>query len=532
MNCEELQGSLPAFSTDDERVSRAWKLALEDLLYNVCLFQDGLLKEKKPVMLAGSGYDTPWTRDASINTWNGAGLLLPEVAKNTLLSVLVEEEPAQSGASREGNDTAGKSGVTGAGEAAAVQSGATGAGEAAAVQSGVTGAGEAAAEQSGASGEGETAAPAAPCGAGRRGRVRVGGQYWDAVIWVTGAWNYWLYTGDESWYDLMRECAVNSLAYFEGTEWDEEMGLFRGPACYGDGIAAYPDRYVTGESGILAFPRYFPEKCADKGVGIPMFTLSTNCLYAEAYRLACRLTGDMAYQKKSESLKARINEVFWNEKKGLYDYAVDRWGREDRQEALGQSFAILFGVADEKKRESILKNIEISPNGITCLYPTYERYLPYGIGRHSGTVWPFAQAFFADAAAGTSPERFAFEFEALTRNALRSGQFAEIYHPETGEPYGGFQEAGGPIQDCWDSVSHQTWSATGYLRMVLLDLAGLHFEEGGIRVRPVKVPQVNTLTLTGLKYRGAVIDLEITPSGWTKSAWIPADAEGRVTVRL
>ena len=464
MNCEELQGSLPAFSTDDERVSRAWKLALEDLLYNVCLFQDGLLKEKKPVMLAGSGYDTPWTRDASINTWNGAGLLLPEVAKNTLLSVLVEEEPAQSGASG--------------------------------------------------------------------GRVRVGGQYWDAVIWLTGAWNYWLYTGDESWYDLMRECAVNSLAYFEGTEWDEEMGLFRGPACYGDGIAAYPDRYVTGESGILAFPRYFPEKCADKGVGIPMFTLSTNCLYAEAYRLACRLTGDMAYQKKSESLKARINEVFWNEKKGLYDYAVDRWGREDRQEALGQSFAILFGVADEKKRESILKNIEISPNGITCLYPTYERYLPYGIGRHSGTVWPFAQAFFADAAAGTSPERFAFEFEALTRNALRSGQFAEIYHPETGEPYGGFQEAGGPIQDCWDSVSHQTWSATGYLRMVLLDLAGLHFEEGGVRVCPVKVPQVNTLTLTGLKYRGAVIDLEITPSGWTKSAWIPADAVGRVTVRL
>ena len=489
-DCKELLRNLPSLSSDNDDVDRAWRLALDDLMSNICLYQEGLLKEKAPVMLAGSGYDTPWTRDASINTWNAGGLLVPEVARNTLLSVLVEED-------------------------AAVQDGASGAGSAE--------------EGPADSAEAENSAS---CGTGHGGRIRVGGQYWDAIIWVIGAWNYWLYTGEKGWYDLMRECAVNSLAYFEETEWDDRMGLFRGPACYGDGIAAYPDRYVTGESGILAFPRYFPEKCAGKGVGIPLFTLSTNCLYAEAYRLACRLTGDASYQKKSDSLKARINEVFWNEKKGLYDYAVDRWGREDRQEALGQSFAILFGIADERKRESILKNIEISPNGITCLYPTYERYLPYGIGRHSGTVWPFAQAFFADAAAGTSPERFAFELRALTRNALRSGQFAEIYHPETGEPYGGFQEAGGPIQDCWASVSRQTWSATGYLRMVLLDLAGLRFEPGGIRIRPVKVLELNCLTLTGLKYRGAVIDLEITPSGWAKSAWIPADAKGRVTVKL
>ena len=442
----------PDFCTDNPEVNQAWQLALEDLLSNVCMFRDGILKKKEPVMLAGSGYDTPWTRDASINTWNGAGLLLPDVAKNTLLSVLTEED----------------------------------------------------------------------------GVLRIGGQYWDAIIWTIGAWYFWLYSGDSEWYGLMKRCTLNSLAFFEATEWDEKMGLFRGPACYGDGIAAYPDRYVTGESGILSFPRYFPDKCVKKGGGIPIFTLSTNCLYAESYRLAYRMTQDETFLKKHRQLCARIDEVFWNSSSGTYDYAVDEWGRENRQEALGISFAVLFGIADKEKKESILKNCTITPNGMPCLYPCYNRYLPYGIGRHCGTVWPFAQAFFADAAAETQPGRFAFELEMLTRNALRSGQFAEIYHPETGNPYGGVQEGGGPVSDNWNSVKHQTWSATGYLRMILFDLAGMKFEENGICIRPVKVPFVNRLRIDGIRYRNTVINLDIRPEGWGKSFWIPAESDGMI----
>ena len=103
----------------------------------------------------------------------------------------------------------------------------------------------------------------------------------------------------------------------------------------------------------------------------------------------------------------------------MYDYAIDPWGREDRQEALGNSFAILFNIANEKQKEKILENTIRSKNGITCLYPCYERYIPYGIGRHSGTVWPFAQAFFAEAAAANfRPDIFAFELGALTKSNI------------------------------------------------------------------------------------------------------------------
>jgi hypothetical protein len=33
-----------------------------------------------------------WTRDAAINVWSGAGLLYPDVARNTLLATLEQGE--------------------------------------------------------------------------------------------------------------------------------------------------------------------------------------------------------------------------------------------------------------------------------------------------------------------------------------------------------------------------------------------------------------------------------------------------------
>lgn len=40
-----------------------------------------------PFLRAGGGYPEPWTRDASLNAWLAASLLLPDVARSTLLAV-------------------------------------------------------------------------------------------------------------------------------------------------------------------------------------------------------------------------------------------------------------------------------------------------------------------------------------------------------------------------------------------------------------------------------------------------------------
>ena len=95
------------------------------------------------MILAGLDYDTPWTRDAAINVWNGAGLLLPDVARATLLSVLERA--------------------------------------------------------------GET--------------VRIGGQYWDAIIWTIGAWHHYLYTGDRELLDrYQRWRSLDSLMVAMATD--------------------------------------------------------------------------------------------------------------------------------------------------------------------------------------------------------------------------------------------------------------------------------------------------------------------------
>ena len=426
---------IPAFTCSDPQISQAWRLAADDLQSNIHSFCDGLLTGERPVIIAGNGYDTPWTRDTAINVWNGAGLLMPEVSKNTLLSVLMRDPDS--------------------------------------------------------------------------GCIRVGGQYWDAIIWAIGAWTYYLYTGDREFLDFSAPVIFNTLAYFENTEWDPARGLFRGPACYGDGVAAYPDRYFTYGSGILSFAEYAKDRCVPQGVGIPMFALSTNCLYYAAYRIAERLSGDPRYAQKADALKSSINQAFWDESRGTYNYLVDPWGGCSSQESMGLSFAILFGVADERMAASIVKHAVITPNGIPCVYPSFERYLPYGLGRHSGTVWPHIQAFWAHAAGRLNPRCLETELHALTRNALREGYFSEIYHPDTGLPYGGAQEGGDRITLDWVSQKRQTWSATGYIHMLLADLAGLTFHEDHLSIEPVYVDGVSEIHIEHLVWRDMEISLDL-----------------------
>ncbi|MBP3359984.1 MAG: hypothetical protein J6N52_03955 [Clostridia bacterium] len=427
---------IPILKTDNREVNMAFRIAVGDMVSNIDMFSDGILSEEKPVMMAGAGYDTPWTRDAAINTWNAGGLIIPEISKNTLLSVVICENGAK----------------------------------------------------------------------------RVGGQYWDAIIWVTGAYNYWLYTGDEEFYEILREVTVNSVRYFEENEFDRASGLFMGAACYGDGVSAYTDPY--SESVMTEHQ--------------DMMTLSTNCLYYNAYKIAYILTDNKEYLDKAEKLGQNINKVFWNEEAGIYDYMLDKDGVLHSYEGLGESFAILFGVADDEKSRRIVKNQIITPNGIPCLYPNFKRYERYGIGRHSGTVWPHIQAFWACAAARYDMSGFEHELNALTKNVLRDGFFSEIYHPESGERYGGVQEWQGEIVK-WQSEKRQMWCATGYIRMIISGLLNMTFDRDGIHILPRRVKGIHKLDLFNLRYRNAVINIHIDDfERIEKGVFVPKDTEGEI----
>lgn len=438
--------NFPYLITDNKKINTAYRLAVATLATNIFPFKDGILEKAEPVIIAGLGYCTPWTRDASINTWNAGGLICPSVALNTLKSVLVKNENG----------------------------------------------------------------------------YFIEGEYWDRIIWAVGAWWQYVYTGDKEFLKIAYEAVENSLAYFEETEFSTELNLFRGPACYGDGIAAYPDVYARhGKSGILDFVRDNKELCEQKGVGIPIYALSTNCLYYEAYVLADQMGAELGknakYIEKADAMKKAINDIFWSGENKTYKYIYDKFGGCDAAEGMGLSFAVLFDIANEEQKREIFKNTPVSEHGITCVYPSFPRYdTPdgYGRGRHSGTVWPHIQGFWADAAAASNEkEIFDKEFSAQTENANRYYQFAEIYHPVTGEMYGGLQEDKQQGVREWRSEPFQTWSATAYLRNVYFDILGMKFTLDGITFKPVGSSLANKIVLKGLKYRNAFLNISISGMG-------------------
>lgn len=388
------------------------------------------------------GYCTPWTRDAAINTVNAGALLYPTEARDTLLSVLKEEN----------------------------------------------------------------------------GQALIGGEYWDLIIWVWGAWHEYLLTGDREFLEMAYAASAATLEIYEKTEFNPELNLFRGPACYGDGVAAYPDIYAKpGESGIIAFATECKNLTEKPGVGIPMYVLSTNCLYYMAYRTADMMAGELGiepvYAEKAEKMKRAINKHFWNDEQGKYKYIIDKFGGCDYDEGMGNSFAVIFGIADGEKAEKVLKNQHITPYGIPCVYPSFSRYKG-GFGRHSGTVWPHMQAFWAYAAVEHGDTAaFDKEFNMLTDVSVRDGFFAEIYHPETGEIYGGLQERDKRGIVLWDSEKKQTWSATGYLNMLYSGIGGMRFENGGVRFKPYLPEGINEFEIKDLRIKNDVFSVKITGKG-------------------
>jgi glycogen debranching enzyme len=469
----------PHCVTSSQDLNHAYRIAIGDLISNITPFQDGLLTRPEPVMIAGLDYVTPWTRDAAINTENAGALLVPEVARNTLLSVVEKKEDG----------------------------------------------------------------------------LFIGGEYWDAIIWVLGAWSLYLSSGDREFLKLAYEAGVYTLDYKERTEQDPDDGLFRGAAVYGDGVSAYPDVYTACASGgIMRWLKANHPKKASIGVGLPMKALSTNCLYYHVYHVLADMARELGvpvpeeFAAKAEALRARINKEFWREDAGCYRYLVDPFGGDDRHEGFGHAFAILFGVADARQRDSVFSTQTVTPAGmIPCVWPTYGRYRkedPDAFGRHSGCIWPQINAYWCEAAArhgrGDILER---ELGVWAKYVCRDSQFLEVYHPVTGAVYGGVQEGQGGMIGLLESCRRQTWCATGFLRAIHHGVLGMRIAPDGIRFSPCVPEGVAPLRVSGLRYREAEIDVEIAGAGTKASSilingqenadgWIPATCQGKVAVKI
>jgi len=334
-------------------------------------------------------------------------------------------------------------------------------------------------------------------------------QWWDKVIWVVGAWNHYRVTGDRAFLNLSYGVADRLLHEMRSTRFDAKWGLYQGPSFFNDGIAGYPSppaaRDDAGSSFVLDHPG-----------AEHVMALSTNCLYVGAFRAAAEMAKELGqpnreWNRSAEDLKRAINLRFWMPTPATYGYLLSPDGKLDpAQEGSGLAFAALFEVASPSRGRSILKKAHVEPYGVVDVYPHFPRFSDERPGRHNVVVWPMVQGMWVRAAAKLrDAESLKTQTEMLAGLVSGSqGHFFEIYNSKTGKPDGGWQN-----NHRWDSAPDQTWSATAYIGMIADGLFGMRFTPKGLRFEPTVPKGWGDVTLTGIPYRNAVLNLTLRGSG-------------------
>lgn len=340
-------------------------------------------------------------------------------------------------------------------------------------------------------------------------------QWWDKVIWAQGAWMHFLITGDRDFLRSAYEAVTESLQETRRAHFNARLELFEGPSCLCDGIAGYPQPPYdpTNQSSFIL----------DHPGGDKVLCLSTNCVQYQAHRCAAWMAEQLGrpaaevepFKTAAAQLREAINRQLWIPAKSSYGYFIHGTGPlagklDDSQEALGLAYAILFNVADAKQVQDIRRTVHLKPKGIVCVWPHFARFNDKRPGRHNVMVWPMASGMWAQAAAQAGDvARFQSEMtNVATMTSASQGIFYEIYNSITGVPDGGWQ-----VGRRWESVIHQTWSATGYLRMVFYGLFGFNFEPDRLRLTPTLPPGWGDVRLSGLRYRQMTLDLRLQGEG-------------------
>lgn len=313
----------------------------------------------------------------------------------------------------------------------------------------------------------------------------------DSIVGAVGVWAAYLADGDRDLLAWGLQVTRNTLTRAENDVYDSESGLFRGCSSFMESNSGYPWRY----------------RFDGRAIGRTK-ALSTNVLYYRGYVLAARMAallgedpGDLG--DRAARLSDAINRRLWVPDRGLYAYYEHADGHlSGRMEGLGESLAILWGVAEDGQANAILKNVVSTAHGIPCLWPRYLAWL-FRINDanfyHNGMVWPFVQAYWALAAAKYgATEIFGRELAHLATSAARTTTFHEFYRPFSGRP---------------DGSPRQLWSAAGYLAMVHCGLFGIAIDADRVRLAPIVPEGFGPIRLSGWRTRDMVLDIEVSGPG-------------------
>ncbi len=311
----------------------------------------------------------------------------------------------------------------------------------------------------------------------------------DRTVWAVAAWELYKITGDKEWlrssYEIIRNTLEDDFRTIKA-----KNGLYK------------------GESSFLDWrEQTYPKWMSNMDIAESM-NLGTNVVHYQANRVLENMANELGedpskYAKRAQNIKNAINEELWMEDKGYY--AQYLYGRKymnlsPRFEALGESLAVIFDVADEQKAQRIISESPVTAFGITSIYPQIPGIPPY----HNNGIWPFVQSYWNLAAAKAGNEE-----------VLNHG-LAAIYRPAALflSNYENFVAESGDFEGTEINSRRMLWSMAGNLAMVHRVFMGMEFRPNGISFNPV-IPKnyKGNKTLTNFKYRDAKLNIQVNGYG-------------------
>jgi glycogen debranching enzyme len=234
---------------------------------------------------------------------------------------------------------------------------------------------------------------------------------------------------------------------------------------------------------------------------------------------------------EAERLRARFDEIFWDDALGTYVLALDGEKRPCRVRASNAGHGLFTGIAFETRAgrlaATLLDRDSFSGWGVRTLSSAERRYNP--MSYHNGSVWPHDNALIASGLGryGLTPEaaRLLFTFFELSR-AVDLRRLPELIC--------GFERSGGAGPTLYPlACAPQAWAA-GAVFLMLQACLGLSVRgrEGQILLeRPTLPPFLETLRIDDLRVGSGSVDLSLSRRGQEVSVDV-ARSSGHVTVTV
>lgn len=313
----------------------------------------------------------------------------------------------------------------------------------------------------------------------------------DRAIWIPGAYELWLETGDMEFLKKIYEISARSIAADYAVAFDPSTGLMRGESSFIDWREqSYPEWMDCKD---ISQSECLGTNAAFVGALLSLEKMAKVLGNAEA-------AAD--YAAKATALKEAINKNFWIAEKGYYGQYL--YGRNfktlsQRSETLGEALCILWDVASPTQAQSIIANMPISQYGPTIFWPQIAAQRPY----HNNGIWPFVTTFYAIAAAKAGSQSAVYK--AMEANAT--------YAAAHGTNYENRVSSDGSTNTCMNSP-RQLWSIAGYMGMYRRIIFGMEYKEDGIHFSPL-VPDAlsGERNFNGLKYRNMILNINLIGSG-------------------